>query len=192
MKLKPNMIVVTGRPGSGKTTLAHQLSKMIYCPALCRDEFMEGYINTVRNSHGSLDNVNLTLTNAFFDIIHKTVECGISVIIEAAFQHKLWAPRLEPFLDKTNIALIICSVSPNTAQTRFVERGSLDPNRVHFHGDNISEVQTAETSKQIIMPSYTPPQLNLPTLTVDTTDGYNPNLENISDFIRRQLLSHSD
>ena len=188
MTHKPNIIVVTGRPGSGKTTLAHQLSKKIYCPVLCRDEFMEGYINTLRQSHSSLKDVNLTLTNAFFEIVQKTVDCGISVIIEAAFQHKLWAPRLKPFIDKENIAIVICSVSPATAQSRFIERGSLDPNRVHFHGDNISETQTAETSKKIIMPGYTPPQLDLPTLTVDTTNGYNPNLEEVSNFIKNNLF----
>ncbi|MBI5301695.1 MAG: AAA family ATPase [Chloroflexi bacterium] len=41
---RPFIIVVTGRPGSGKTTLAHELSKRIHCPVFCRDEFKEGYV----------------------------------------------------------------------------------------------------------------------------------------------------
>ena len=38
----PTLIVVTGRPGSGKTTLAHALAREIRCPAICRDEIKEG------------------------------------------------------------------------------------------------------------------------------------------------------
>jgi predicted kinase len=43
----PRLIVVTGRTGSGKTTLAHALARAIRCPAICRDEIKEGFVNTV-------------------------------------------------------------------------------------------------------------------------------------------------
>jgi len=45
--IKPLLIVVTGRPASGKTTLSRILSAEIKCPLLSRDEFKEGYINTI-------------------------------------------------------------------------------------------------------------------------------------------------
>jgi dephospho-CoA kinase len=43
---KPLLIVITGRPSSGKTTLACIISKEIKCPVVSRDELKEGYINT--------------------------------------------------------------------------------------------------------------------------------------------------
>jgi predicted kinase len=39
----PTLIIVSGRGGSGKTTLAHQLAATLGCPALCRDEIKKGW-----------------------------------------------------------------------------------------------------------------------------------------------------
>tara|TARA_B100000929_G_scaffold96559_1_gene75710 strand:+ start:308 stop:481 length:174 start_codon:yes stop_codon:yes gene_type:complete len=36
---KPKLVVVSGRPGSGKTTLAKKLGELIKLPVFCRDDF---------------------------------------------------------------------------------------------------------------------------------------------------------
>ena len=46
----PFLIVVTGRPAAGKTTLAHTLAQAIRCPLISRDEIKEGY--SVVNTNG--------------------------------------------------------------------------------------------------------------------------------------------
>ena len=43
---KPRLIAVTGRPGSGKTTLARALAQRLRLPAVIRDEIKEGYVRT--------------------------------------------------------------------------------------------------------------------------------------------------
>ena len=43
---KPKLVVVSGRPGAGKTTLAKKLGELIKLPVFCRDEFKEGYVST--------------------------------------------------------------------------------------------------------------------------------------------------
>jgi cytidylate kinase len=40
--MAPALIVVSGPPGAGKTTLAHQLAQAVGCPAVCRDEIKGG------------------------------------------------------------------------------------------------------------------------------------------------------
>jgi cytidylate kinase len=93
---KPLLIVVSGRPGSGKTTLAHTLARKIGCPAICRDEIKEGFVNTMQSSHESLGkDINQSIYSLFFEILDFLLTKQITLVAEAAFQHHLWAPPLE-------------------------------------------------------------------------------------------------
>lgn len=177
---KPFVVVVTGRPGSGKTTLAHQLASQIHCPALCRDEFKEGYVHTQGGSHKSLGRgVNLHLYEIFFDIVRVVLAKDISVVVEAAFQHKLWTPQLTPLTKIANVCIVVCTVDPHLAHSRFIERGLADATRTRFHGDRLIDAAADE----VPLGDYQPPEMELPTLTVDTTDGYTPGLEQIVAFV---------
>jgi predicted kinase len=181
---KPLLIVVTGCPGSGKTTLAHVLAKQVHCPALCRDEFKEGLVNTLEGSHDTLnDDVNRRVYETFFQVVELMASNGISLVIEAAFQHKLWAPKLEPLQDLSRMSLVICTVDPLLARSRFIERSLTDPARKRFHGDRFEDAE--KTGSQPSIENYDPPRLSTPTLSVDTTDGYRPGLEAIVSFAMR-------
>ncbi len=175
----PNLIVVTGRPGSGKTTLAHTLAQSVRCPLISRDEFKEGIVNTIKNSEStSTDDLNLYVYNIFFETIEFLLGKSITLVIEAAFQHKLWAPRLEPLKKVARIRLICCSINSELAYSRFTQRGLADPARAQFHDNWV-----AQTSKEeFLSRSYQPPELDVPTLTVDTSNGYQPIFEEIVSF----------
>ena len=41
----PTLVVISGPPGAGKTTLAHEIAKELGCPAICRDEIKEGMVH---------------------------------------------------------------------------------------------------------------------------------------------------
>src|SRR3954452_9574772 len=86
---KPRCIVITGRAGAGKTTLAKVLGKHLWLPVISRDEIKEGYVNTFGVKHDQLPtDTDLVVTNFFFDVVNKYLMHNVSIIIEAAFQHK--------------------------------------------------------------------------------------------------------
>ena len=64
-------------------------------PVICRDEIKEGYVNTFGVKHDELPpDTNRLVTDFFFDLVNRYLAGNISVVIEAAFQHNVWEPRI--------------------------------------------------------------------------------------------------
>lgn len=180
---KPLLVVITGKPASGKTTLAHLLSQEIKCPLVSRDELKEGYVNTLNTPHNELDESTAWhIYNTFFEIIHLLISKGISIIVEAAFQNKLWQPKLLELLNKADIKVIICKTTPDIAKDRFRNRLLNYPEREKFHGDDA--LSLLNKAGGLLTDAYEVLNINAPTLEVDTTDNYQPDIKEISSFIR--------
>src|SRR3954467_5694554 len=95
MPEKPKCIIVTGRPGAGKSTLSNELAKILYMPVVSRDEIKEGYVNTFGVRHDELPpDSNRIATEIFFDTVAFLLARNISLIVEAAFQHPVWEARM--------------------------------------------------------------------------------------------------
>jgi predicted kinase len=180
---QPELIVVTGRPGSGKTTLAHALARAVRCPAICRDEIKEGFVNTTgARSGAAADNVDLEIYHVFFDTVTRLLDRRVTLVAEAAFQHKLWAPKLEPLRRIARVRIIVCGPDAQLAHARHRERILGDPDRERFHDDRVLHVSLGGGDAPIR--PYDPPRLDVPTLTIDTSDGYRPAFEEIVAFAR--------
>lgn len=175
------LIVVTGRPGAGKTTLAHALAQAVRCPAVSRDEIKEGLVRTAGDGGAPEGDQDLTrrATDAFFDALALLLGHGVSVVAEAAFQHKVWAPRLEPLHAVARVRVVLCELDAERALARRVARGAGDPRRARFHPEGAGGDRPAMSAG-----GYDPPRLEVPMLRVDTSDGYRPAFEAIVEFAR--------
>jgi predicted kinase len=171
---KPSLTVVTGRPGSGKTTLVRSLARAIRCPAISRDEIKEGRMHGAEEAGSRGEDIGLHVYQAFFDTVNLLLSHGVSLIAEAAFQHKLWAPKLEPLRQIAQIRIVICAVTPELARQRVAERARIDPAWRRFHGEPTHW-------------DYDPPHMDVPTLTVDTSDGYQPAFQTVVEFAASSL-----
>ena len=127
----PRLIVVTGRPGAGKTTLAHTLARRIRCPALIRDELKEGFVITGHALPPHM-NVNGLVSDAFFQAMELVLRHGITVVAEAAFQHHVWQRNVELLHAIAHIRIVLCVVEPALARTRLIHRSEETPNAPDF------------------------------------------------------------
>jgi predicted kinase len=159
----PALIVVSGPPGAGKTTLAHDLARAVGCPAICRDEIREGLV------HAGTPDPDLTLTYRIFTgTVTALIRAGVTVVAEAAFQDHRWRPVLTPLLADASLRVIRCTVEPAVARARIARRSA--------------PARAAHPGTPVEADAWAPIMLAVPTLVVDTTDGYSPAFPEIVAF----------
>jgi predicted kinase len=181
---KPKCIIVAGRPGSGKNTLATKLAKALWMPLVSRDEIKEGYVNTFGVRHDELGpDANARATDLFFEIVHHYLEAQISIVIEAAFQHHVWEPRIAKIAELASPFIVLCSIDDAVAARRYLERGLADSNREFYHGDNMV-VHYRKTGEILPHADWTPPTFDLPTIKVSTEGEYVPSIDEVVRQIR--------
>jgi predicted kinase/histidinol phosphatase-like PHP family hydrolase len=171
----PTLIVVSGPAGSGKTTLAHRLASAVGCPALCRDEIKEGMVAATPGFvPATFDPLTRRTYSLFFVAIRLFLEHGVTHVAEAAFQHAAWARGLEPLGPLGKLRVVRCHVDPVVARSRAAQRMREHPARAaHDDAGHFS-----------IERSFEPITIDAPTLDVDTTDGYVPELDAVANFAR--------
>lgn len=170
---RPLLILVTGRPGAGKTTLAGQMGRAWHLPVISRDGIKEGLVHTLGQGHDALPaGINGQATQIFFRTLAFLAEQGVSAAAEAAFQQPVWQSGLAALEDKAELVMIICRTEPQTAFDRAVQRGLADEERCYFHGSLPAEPG-----------EYLEPNLDMKTIIVDTTSGLNPDLASLRRLI---------
>ena len=165
---------MSGPAGAGKTTLAHAVAEAICCPAVCRDEIKEGIVHALRGEYeaGPGDLVTERATSVFFESLRLLLEAGVTSVGEAAFQDPLWRANLEPLTDVARVRIIRCWVDPSTGRRRMTGRSQ---RQAHVDASVIADASYYDEFEPIALP--------VPTIDVDTSDGYEPSFDRIISFI---------
>ena len=177
MAARPVIIYVSGAPGSGKTTLAERISKELFIPHVSSDMVHGGARLTI----GVPNNRHKTLHEAFVPLMLSFVELGISFVVDHVLQKGLSEQHiLDKITPKANV-IIIHTYCENPIDRHLKRELSREDkgivlsrearkDRAVYHVANL--INTAD-----------PIVTDLPLLTVDTNNGYEPEIEKILAFI---------
>lgn len=131
-------MVASGPAGAGKTTLAHELARIIGCPAMCRDEIKEGMVRVAGELESDHELSIRTLT-VLFDLLELLLRGQVTVIAEAAFQDRFWRPGLERLAKLADVRIVQCHVAAEVGVARRRQRLTANPVR-RAHAPSLAAV----------------------------------------------------
>jgi predicted kinase len=172
---RPVLVLVTGPAGSGKTTLAYALGTALGCPVVSRDAIKEGMAAAEPGFvPATSDPLTMRTYDTFFANLDLLLRSEVSTVAEAAFQHGPWTDGLARLDGRADLRVVRCRLDPAEARTRMLRRRAEQSTRA-VHAD-LEHLAAAAP--------FTPLTLDVPTLDVDTTDGYRPGLDDVLPFCR--------
>ncbi len=187
----PRLVLVSGQPGSGKSTLAREIARLTGLRCLCRDDLTAHLADLLaeRAEISALSDkqpIALAAFAAFYAITSSLLKSGLGVVAETNFGRGLAEPFIAPLLTISNPVMIYCEVPRELSILRFRER-AFTGHRHWFFLDaaQIERIDDGEVPEA--WATAVPLDLDVPMLRVDTSDGYEPSLATIVDFVQRNV-----
>jgi predicted kinase len=175
------MIIVSGSPGSGKTGLAAKLGEELGYPMISRDSLKEVLMDIWppqdRDDSERLGRASWPLMYQVLDALLGRIP---GVIVESNFVRGDSEEDILDRLHRSTAILIHCSADEQIIAERIEER-KYDQNRHEGHFD---EQIGPDVMKAIDEDEYEPLELPIPVVRVDTTNGYNPSMEEILQTVK--------
>ena len=178
------MILVSGMPASGKSTLVEQLASELRLPYFTKDGLKELLFDADSVSIDELDEetsepLGAQAITALYHIAQRILDAGGSVLLEANFRAELTRSQIEPFRSQAIVRQVACKLPMSKIVERFEERQKGDERHpVHAEVDDIEQLVEDLERKDY------GPIVGIPTLLVDTSDGFDPPFAEIARFCR--------
>jgi len=133
---KPTLVVVTGPPGAGKTTIAAALRERLGLPLIAKDTLKEALGDALEFDGDRRESQRLGVAtfHVQFAVVHELLATHVSVIAEGNF-HARWFETLPP----ADITQVHVWAEPATLRERLLAR---DTHRhpVHYDRDAADEI----------------------------------------------------
>lgn len=164
---QPFLIVVTGLPGTGKTTLGRRMAEELRVPFLYKDGIKETLFDALGT--GSIEwsqRLGAATYDLFYYFLESIMTGGVSLLIESNFEAVRAEPHLRDLLKRYSYydLQVLCKAEGPVLVERFEERAK-SAERHQGHVDNLDELRP-----KLMRGRIGPINLPGPLLEVDTTD----------------------
>jgi predicted kinase len=178
------LVIVTGAPAAGKTTIARRLAQDLSLPLFTRDDLKESLFDSLGWSDRPW---SAKLGAAAWELLYLAAErvlnAGQSLIIESNFRPQWANARITRLQAQSHCCTvqILCKVAPEVALTRYrlrVESGARHPG----HVDHLN----VETLRAELQQAWQPLDVDGELIPIDTTDFAAPDYASL----RQRVQSH--
>lgn len=122
---KPLLVIVSGPPGAGKTTLAKCLGAELALPVFDRDDLKDIMFDSLGWSDRAWSQlIGATAYELLYLIAERLISRGVSVIVDTNFQRESIADRIENIARAHDVTIVEvnCRAEPDVLARRFRER----------------------------------------------------------------------
>ena len=186
--MTPTIVLITGHPATGKTTLAHHLTQELCLPLIWKDQIKETLLNVLGSSTNEWSRkLSAVAWALLYQQVENLIKTDISHIVESNFDpiyaNSHWQSLSQKY--KFQLIQVRCETEPETLLKRYSQRihqGNRHLGHVDASNDNVFLESIKQHMDWVDVESYR--------LSLDTTNIEKPNYLKITEQIRNQIFNN--
>lgn len=177
----PLLVIVSGPPASGKSTIASQVAAGLRLPCITKDDLKEELYDSLGKIERTLSRkLGEASMRLMYTVAAKVMDAGVGIVIEANFYRGVSEPDISRMLSLDNAVLIQCEAPAEELVRRYEERDE-DGERHQVHDDAGKSDDIADDLEQGV---YEPLDLDIPMIRVQTSGDADPSVAEIVSRLR--------
>jgi predicted kinase len=167
------LVIVCGAPASGKSALAQKLGEILGLPVIGKDLMKEATMDHLGNAPGGAASFAVQ-----FAIARQLLVSGVSIVLEGAFFRNQSEVAKLANVAETVVIELDCPI--DILEQRYRMR---EPAR---HSGHRGAEALPDLRRRVAEGGYGVPDLDRPTLRVDSSNGFKPSEQDVARSIRQQ------